>query len=259
MSDLLNKITLGDCLDVMQRIPDQSVDMVLCDLPYGVTACAWDAVIPFDALWAQYNRVVKKRGAVVLTATQPFCSALVMSNPKNFRHEWVWDKVIPSGFNSAKFRPMQRHEHVLVFAQKSRYHPIMTPCAKVVMAPLKIKSESSPLTTYNKDQRVYTEKYPQSILTYCKRDKGTFHPTQKPVQLFEYLVKTYSLPGETVLDNCIGSGTTAVASIRTGRRFIGIEKDPEIHALACKRVEAGRLWKGGRPSAEKPKTGFKLW
>ncbi len=255
---MLDKIHLGDCLEVMQSIPDKSVDMVLCDLPYGTTACAWDTIIPFNALWAAYGRIARDRAAIVLTASNPFSSALVMSNISQYRHEWIWDKALPSGFHLAKHRPMQRHEHILVFSKKSpMYCPLMELYPKKRMVGGRIGSDSNPIKGIHHDvPREVFEKYPQSILEYYKRDKGTFHPTQKPVNLFSYLIRTYTKGGDTVLDNCIGSGTTAVAAIKTGRHYIGIEKDPDIYKVACNRIAAGRRWHGPRV-VEEPK-GFGL-
>ncbi len=239
MSELLNRVTQGDCLEIMRQIPDKSVDMILCDLPYGTTACAWDSIIPYDELWSQYNRVIKDGGAVVLTASQPFSSALVSSNIKNFKHEWIWQKEKGVGFQIAKYRPMQEHEHVLVFERKGKrvnYTPIMEEREKPITSNgASSKSGSSPLAHLSKEKRVYTHKYPTSIKKFA-RDSNKLHPTQKPVALFEYLIRTYTKEGEIVLDNCLGSGTTAVAAIKTGRQFIGIERESEYVAIANQRI-----------------------
>ena len=231
MESILNRVLHGDCLELMREIPDKSVDMILCDLPYGTTACNWDTIIPFDELWTQYKRIIKANGAIVLTASQPFSSALVASNIRGFKHEWIWQKEQGVGFQVAKYRPMQEHEHVLVFTangERVTYYPIKEQLDKVE----KVKrssnnggSGSSPIAYADNRTSVYKDRYPTSIKRF-NRDKG-LHPTQKPVALFEYLIKTYTNEGEVVLDNCLGSGTTAVAAINTGRNFIGIEREWE--------------------------------
>jgi site-specific DNA-methyltransferase (adenine-specific) len=239
MDKWLNKIICGDCLEVMKQLPDKSVDMILCDLPYGITACKWDTVIPFEPLWEQYERVIKDNRAIVLTATQPFASALIMSKPDWFKYEWIWDKVRPSGFQVANYKPMQRHENVLVFSKEGKrvnYFPIMELRDKPVTGKVYGRSDSSPLAHSDGRKRTYIYKNPQSILKYKKPSKS-LHPTQKPVALFEYLIKTYTNEGEIVLDNCIGSGTTAIAAHNTGRFFIGIEKEPKYVEIARKRLE----------------------
>ncbi len=234
----LNKIYNEDCLEGMKRIPDGSIDMILCDLPYGTTACKWDTIIPFEALWKQYERIIKDNGAIVLTAAQPFTSALVMSNPKMFKYSWIWDKVKPSGFQVAKYRPMMRQEDVLVFGKgRINYNPIMTLREKVKTSRIYSSSDSNPLKNNDGKNRTYTHKYPQSILTFSNAvQKGKVHPTQKPVILFEYLIKTYTDEGETVLDNCMGSGTTAIACLNTERNFIGFELNEEYYNISLKRI-----------------------
>ena len=232
-------IKQGDCLELMKDIPDKSIDMVLCDLPYGTTACKWDTIIPFELLWEQYKRIIKKHGAIVLTATQPFASALVISNPKGFKHEWVWDKVRSSGFQVAKYKPMQRHENALVFTSKGErvnYFPIMELRDKTVKGRVASRSESSPLKYSDGKARIYTHKNPQSIVVFPKPNRAV-HPTQKPVELCEYLIKTYTNEGETVLDNCMGSGTTAIACINTNRNFIGFELDKHYYDIANERIQ----------------------
>ncbi len=216
--------------------------MILCDLPYGTTACKWDTIIPFEPLWEQYNRIIKDNGAIVLTASQPFTSALVMSNPKMFKYSWIWDKVKPSGFQVAKYRPMMRHEDVLVFGKgRVNYNPIMTPREKVKTSRVYSSSDSNPLKNNDGKNRTYTHKYPQSILTFSNAvQKGKVHPTQKPVSLFEYLIKTYTNKGETVLDNCAGSFTTAVACDNTNRNWICIEKEEEYCNIGLTRVNDNR-------------------
>ena len=234
----INNIYNMDCLEGMRYIDDKSIDMIFCDLPYGITACKWDNVIPFEPLWEQYNRIIKKHGAIVLTATQPFASALVMSNPKGFKYEWVWDKVRPSGFQVVKYKPMQRHENVLVFTSKGErvnYYPIMELRDKPVKGRVVSNSESSPLKYSDGKTRIYTHKNPQSIIVFPKPNR-TIHPTQKPVALLEYLIKTYTSEGELVLDNCMGSGTTAIACINTDRNYIGFELNKEYYELAKNRI-----------------------
>jgi len=243
----LNRIYNEDCLEGMKRIPDKSVDMILCDLPYGTTACKWDTIIPFEPLWEQYERVIKDGGAIVLTAAQPFTSALVMSNPKWFKYSWVWDKVKPSGFQIAKYRPMMRQEDVLVFGKaKVQYYPIMTDREKQKKSKVYSSSDSSPLASNDGEERTYTQKYPQSILTYSNANqRGKVHPTQKPVALFEYLIRTYTSENETILDNCMGSGTTAIACLNTNRNYIGFEMDENYHTVANERIAKHLLERQG--------------
>jgi len=234
----------GDCLDLMAGIPTGSVDMILCDLPYGTTACKWDTVIPFEPLWAQYKRIAKPNAAIVLTASQPFTTALISSNMKDFRYCWVWDKIVPSGFNYARFQPMRQHEDVIVFyAQR----PLYDANGEAHAAPVKYKpahsaSDSSHMThSMNRDiVLTATHKKKRSILKFQKIRVGD-HPTQKPVALMEYLIRTYTNEGETVLDNCMGSGTTGVACANTGRSFIGMEKDAAYFEIARQRIETAQL------------------
>jgi site-specific DNA-methyltransferase (adenine-specific) len=248
LTELLNKITQGDCLEVMREIPDKSVDMILCDLPYGTTACKWDSVIPFEPLWAQYERVIKDKGAIVLTASQPFTSALVMSNPKLFKYEWIWKKTRYTGNLNAKIMPLKAHESILVFGKgRTVYNPI-----KTLAPPEKIDKRKTINDSFvkgggaynnskpfiNKRNRDDGTRYPISIQEFKNPNNGSVHPTQKPVALFEYLIRTYTNEGEIVLDNCIGSGTTAVACINTGRSFIGIERETEYVEIANKRIQA---------------------
>ena len=228
----LNEIYNMDCLEGMKLI----TDMILCDLPYGTTACKWDTIIPFEPLWKQYKRVIKDGGAIVLTASQPFTSALVMSNIGWFKYEWIWDKVLPSGMQIAKYRPMQRHENILVFCKTTpSYNPIKT-LQKERKGKIYSKSESSPIKYDNGKTKIYKDKYPQSIQVFYKREKQSLHPTQKPVALFEYLIRTYTNEGETVLDNCMGSGTTAIACINTNRNYIGFELSEEYCKIAEERI-----------------------
>jgi len=229
-----NSVNKGDCLEVMKNIPDKSIDMILCDLPYGTTACKWDTIIPFEPLWEQYKRIIKDNGAIVLTASQPFTSVLISSNINDFKYEWIWDKHIPRNFINAKIMPMQKHENILVFGKgKLKYNPQMTLRDKPVTvknyskknkdSAYKLNSDGS-----NNESYTYTHRNPDTIIVGCwEANKGKLHPTQKPVALFEYLIKTYTNEGDLVLDNCAGSGTTAIACINTNRDYILIEKDDE--------------------------------
>ena len=233
---VLNKIYNMDCLIGMRDIPDKSIDMILCDLPYGTTACKWDNIIPFEPLWEQYNRVIKDNGAIVLFGSQPFTSKLIMSNVTMFKYEWIWDKKLPSGMQIAKYRPMQRHENILVFSSGTpKYYPIKT-IQKERTGKIYSNSESSPIKYDDGKLKTYKDKNPQSIIDFYKREKKHYHPTQKPVTLFEYLIKTYTNEGETVLDNCMGSGTTAIACINTNRNFIGFELGKEYCNIANERI-----------------------
>lgn len=224
----------GNCLLWMHALADASVDLVLCDLPYGTTQNKWDSVIPFGPLWEQYKRVCK--GAIVLTAAQPFTSALVMSNVDSFKYQWVWEKSNCSGFANAKKQPLRSHEDVLVFyGRPSTYNPQGTvPCAPKVRTK---ETGANMGRTGFKDGYVQTVTgYPKSVIKIASQSK-TVHPTQKPVALMEYLIRTYTNLGDTVLDNCMGSGTTGVACINTGRKFIGIEQDYKYFNIARERIE----------------------
>ena len=236
----LNKIYNEDCLEGMKRIPDKSVDMILCDLPYGTTACKWDTIIPFEPLWEQYERVIKDNGAIVLTSSQPFTSALVMSNPKMFKYSWVWDKKNPTNFVMSKKQPLKYHEDVCVFYKKQcNYYPIKwkgKPNHSGGSAKFNTTEiYSAPVKNIPRD--VSGLKYPRSILEFPKHaSQSKLHPTQKPVALFEYLIRTYTNEGETILDNCMGSGTTAIACLNTNRNFIGFELDETYHTVANERI-----------------------
>lgn len=237
----------GDCLEIMPTLPSASVDLILCDLPYGTTQCTWDVVIPFVPLWENYWRVAKVEAPVVLTATQPFTAALVLSQLKFFKYEWVWDKVnrLTGGLMSGQ-RPMRRHESILVFA-KSKFTYNAQPLMKVRKAGSRHNKHGRYLdgagdsvkNEYSKPSKDPVPHTPESILSIAARGHGEegLHPTQKPVLLMEYLIKTYTNPGDTVLDNCMGSGTTGVACKNTGRNFIGIERDPAYFEIARKRIQ----------------------
>jgi site-specific DNA-methyltransferase (adenine-specific) len=232
----LNKIYNEDCLEGMKRIADKSVDMILCDLPYGTTQNKLDVIIPFDKLWEQYNRIIKDNGAIVLTAQTPFDKVLGMSNLKLLKYEWIWNKLSPTGHLNAKKMPMKKTENILVFYKKQpTYNPqgiFYNPRVK------KRNSKSVGSSNYGKhnDKNISDfQGYPTNLLEFM-RESG-LHPTQKPVALFEYLIKTYTSEGETVLDNCMGSGTTAIACINTNRNFIGFELDENYYQIAMERIE----------------------
>jgi site-specific DNA-methyltransferase (adenine-specific) len=240
----MNPLTLlqGDCLDVLKTIPDGSIDMVMCDLPYGTTRNSWDSVIPLDELWAQYHRVCKKNAAIVLTASQPFTSALVMSNVSDFRYSLVWDKKGTTGFQTAKIMPLRRHEDVVVFYRaKPAYNPEM----ETRGAPRKkggSKTDNGCYGELRSAESFNNTYYPTSVIEISNASKkGLVHPTQKPVALMEYLIKTYTNPGEIVLDNTMGSGTTGVACMNIGRRFVGIERDPDYFKIAESRIHEAAL------------------
>ena len=224
----------GDCLDLMKDIPSGSIDMILADLPYGTTKNKWDSIIPLGKLWEQYERVIKGNGAIVLFGSQPFTTALNNSNTKLYRYEWIWIKNNSTGFQLANKRPMKKHEIISVFYNKQpTYNPQgLQPYGKVN----KRGSMGDNWDEMSSNQYIqkYTN-YPTQLLEYSY-DKEKLHPTQKPVALFEYLIKTYTNEGETVLDNCMGSGTTAIACLNTNRNFIGFELDKEYFDMANERI-----------------------
>lgn len=234
----------ADCLDALAMIPDQSVDMVLCDLPYGTTACKWDAVIPFEPLWVEYRRVAKVNAAIVLTASQPFTSALVMSNADHYRHRWIWDKVKPGSGLNAKKAPLRVVEDVVVFSKGSvLYFPQMTPKKRRAEQKRDSNGEAfggARVMRFHDNQGLG---FPKEIITISNADQtGRVHPTQKPVALMEYLIRTYTTKGDTVLDNTMGSGTTGVACENTGRKFIGIERDHGYFDVAVGRISDAALF-----------------
>lgn len=241
------RLMQGDCLKRMEEIEAGSVDLILCDLPYGTTACKWDVLIAFEPLWYSYQRVLRSGGAVVLTACQPFTSALVMSNPSLFRYELVWEKPKAIGFLYAKKRPLACHESILVFAQGwTTYNPQKT-AGKPYNRGLVKRSDIGLLRNGSHvgdsfGASVDGSRYPRSVLLVKNVDfEGKpVHPTQKPVALMEYLIRTYTLPGQMVLDNCMGSGTTGVACVNTRRKFIGIELDPTYFEIAQRRIAEAR-------------------
>lgn len=225
------KLMNGDCLELMNDIPDNSVNMILCDLPYGTTKNKWDSVIPFDPLWREYSRICN--GAVVLTAAQPFTSALVVSNMKNFKYQWVWKKSRPTGHLNAKKQPLRNTEDILVFYKSQcTYNPQGTRETDVMVS----RTNRGNYGECSKTTRQTVTGYPTTILEFAS-EKGV-HPTQKPVALMEYLIKTYTNEGDTVLDNCMGSGTTGVACVNTNRNFIGIEIDKDYFKVAQQRINS---------------------
>ena len=225
----------GDCLKLMQRIPDQSIDACITDPPYGTTACKWDSVIPFEPMWSELKRIVKPNGAIVLFASQPFTSLLVASNIECFRYEWIWRKSNGGGFLNANRHPLKRHENILVFSQKaSLYFP-----QKSKGKPYLIRSAGAGGTTFDQSVAGWVtenngDRFPVSVLPFAN-DTG-LHPTQKPVDLLRYLVRTYTNTGDTVLDFTTGSGTTGVACAIEGRNFIGIEREKQYVKIARSRI-----------------------
>lgn len=234
------KLVYGECLQAMAQLPVGSVDLVLCDLPYGTTACKWDTVIPFDALWAMYSRVAKPNTAIVLTASQPFTSTLVMSNLREFKYEWIWEKSKATQHALCKLRPMKAHESILVFYKaQPTYNPQMTEGE-----PYKGRKQINPTAEWNMGSKRNDNdgsRYPRTVHYEVSGDRGIrYHPTQKPLALMKYLIRTYTHVGMTVLDNCMGSGTTGVAAIQTGRNFIGIEQDKKYYKVARERILRAR-------------------
>ena len=236
----------GDCLERMKEIPDGSVDMVLADPPYGTTACKWDSVIPLDKMWEQLNRIVKPSGAIVMTASQPFTTKLISSNIENFAFCWVWDKCFGANFVQAKRQPIKDHEDVVVFCMSGKqpnYFPQMTKRDVPIKKGGNKQSSAIPIAVteasinFGKVGKTYDEKYPTSQIRFNCREGRGLHPTQKPVALMEYLIKTYTNEGETVLDFTMGSGTTGVACVNTQRNFIGIEQDDKYFNIAKERIE----------------------
>lgn len=234
-----NKTYFGDCLELMKSIPDGSIDMIKCDLPFGTTQCRWDTIIPFADLWQHYKRVIKQNGAIVLNGAEPFSSALRLSNIEWYKYDWVWDKVKGTGFLNAKKQPMRNHELISVFYKNQcTYNP-----QKTYGHNRKQSSRTSNLQTevYGKMNKNYsydsTERYPRSIQVFSTdTQNSSLHPTQKPVELEKYLIRTYTNEGEIVLDNCAGSGTTAIACIQTGRRYICMENDLHNYNVMVERI-----------------------
>jgi site-specific DNA-methyltransferase (adenine-specific) len=241
----LNKIYNEDCIEGMKLIDDKSIDMILCDLPYGTTACSWDIIIPFDKLWEQYKRIIKNNGAIILTASQPFTTDLINSNRDWFKYEWIWNKVAPANFNNAKYQPMKIHENILIFGKdKIKYNPIKEKAKIENIRPIDNKEHKANHyggVHYNNKCDIYN-RFPKSIIKINKRNAecnplNIIHPTQKPVALFEYLIRTYSNENDIILDNCMGSGTTAIACLNLNRKYIGFELDKQYYDLSIKRID----------------------
>lgn len=235
-----SKIICGETINEMSKLPSKSIDMILCDLPYGTTQCKWDSVIPFDMLWKEYTRIIKDNGAIVLTASQPFTSNLVMSNPKLFRYSLVWEKSKSTGYLNSKKMPMRSHEDILVFYKNlPTYNPQM-----VDGDPYDKGKAHRPTDVYREQKgeiHVKNEtgkRYPRSVQYFktAESEGKVYHPTQKPISLMEWLIKTYSNEGDMVLDNTIGGGTTAIACIRTNRKYIGIDVSEEYINITNQRI-----------------------
>jgi DNA modification methylase len=246
------KVELGDCLELMKAMPDGTIDMILCDLPYGTTACKWDTVIPFEPLWEQYERVAKENAAIVLFASQPFTSTLIVSNLGGFKYQWIWDKVNKfSGHLNAKKQPLRVTEEIVVFYKTQPiYNPQMIPGK-----PYRAVSKGRKTENYGKqrDEVVTVNEgfyYPKNLISIPGDERGTagrLHPTQKPVALLEYLIRTYTNEGMTVLDNTMGSGSTGVACINTSRNFVGCEKEPKYFEIAERRIIEALRARFGEP------------
>ena len=238
-----NKIYCMDALEFLSKVDDKSIDMILCDLPYGTTACSWDTIIPFEPLWKQYKKIIKDNGAIVLTASQPFTSALVMSNIKMFKYEIIWEKDKAANILNSNRQVLKIHENILLFySGQCKYNPQK----ELLDKPYKHKNRKVISDNFGNNSSKYdvegyteyTHSFPKSILRFSKEKGGigSLHPTQKPVALFEYLIKTYTNEGDLVLDNCVGSGTTAVACLNTNRRFLCCDNNPVYVEIANKRI-----------------------
>lgn len=235
----------GDCLEIMNGIPDHSIDLILCDLPYGVTGLRWDSVIPFDQLWAHYERIIKGNGAIVLFGTQPFTTAIISSRPEWFKYCWIWEKSRKGDVFNAKNKPMRAHEEIAVFsagttangsARKMPYYPQgLSDCSVTRANKETHRAFFAPRPSHGETYKQTQTGYPSSILRF-KNEAKSVHPTQKPVALLEYLIRTYTQEGETVLDHCMGSGSTGVACVNTQRNFIGIELEERYYLAAKARI-----------------------
>ena len=247
-----NSLVHADCLEAMKYIEPKSIDMIFADLPYGKTSCKWDIVIPFEPLWEQYTRLIKENGAIVLTGSQPFTSILICSNLKMFRYEWIWKKAYKTLHPRASFRPLLEHENILVFYKKQPTYNAqgLIPCNTIINQKLGTLNDTS-VYAHNsnfKDREIYTKKFknfPSTVVSLGKhinaRKTKHLHPTQKDVEMIEYFIKTYTNEGETILDNCMGSGSTGVACLNTKRNFIGIEKDDKYFNIASKRIRDAEI------------------
>ena len=241
MKEKINELFLGDCLEIMSDLPDKFFDMILCDLPYGTTQCHWDTPINLIELWKQYNRIIKDNGVIALTAQTPFDKILGASNISMLRYEWIWEKSSATGHLNANRMPMKSHENILIFYKKlPLYNPQKTIGHKRKISSADHKRNSIKSSNYGEYKNTSydsTERFPVSILKFpSDKQKSCLHPTQKPVALFEYLIKTYTKEGDIILDNCSGSGTTGIAAINTNRNFVLIEKDEKYYNLAADRI-----------------------
>lgn len=243
MSESGARIYLGDCIEIMRRIDDSSIDMILVDPPYGcLSGCRWDTAISLPEMWKEFNRIIKPHGAIAVFCAEPFTSILIGSNLKGFKYRWTWDKVIPSGIMYAKYRPMQQTEDIAIFTragEKTIYFPQMEKRDKPIKGGGMKQSLSASTSNCIALKKTYEYKNPTTLLRFMKIRKGAVHPTEKPVALLEYLIRTYTQEGETVLDACMGSGSTGIACRNTGRRFVGIEIDSEYYQIARERIFAG--------------------
>jgi len=235
---MINKLLKGDCLELMKSIPDKSIDAIITDPPYGTTACKWDSVIPFDLMWEQLNRIIKPNGAIVLFGSEPFSSALRMSNIKNYKYDWIWEKSKASNIAQVKYAPLKNYENVLIFGMnKVNYNPQINegkPYYKGIAKNTEIEfTGMKRINNVNLGTR-----YPKTIQYFITAEsEGKLHPTQKPIALMQYLIKTYTNENETVLDFTMGSGSTGVACVNTNRNFIGIEMDDKYFEIAKNRIE----------------------
>lgn len=240
-SDGMIQLLHGDCLELMKDIPDKSIDMILCDLPYGTTRNKWDCIIPLDRLWNEYDRIIKDNGVIALFSQMPFTAQLVCSNLRLFRYEWIWEKEMGSGHLNAKKMPLKIHENICIFYKKL---PIYNPQMRIGFKPYTAKSGRQS-SNYGDQVSVKTvsegQRFPIDILKFSKDKKELYHPTQKPVSLLEYLIKTYTNEGDIVLDNCMGSGSTGVACVNLNRNFIGIELKQEYFDIANERINHARV------------------
>ena len=229
----------GDCLELMKNIKDESIDMILCDPPYGTTACKWDTIIPFEPMWEQINRVIKPNGAICLFGSEPFSSALRMSNIKNFKYDWIWNKKKGGNPLLSKIQPIKITENISVFGKnKVNYYPIMTERDKPKSRGKNTGRKSETTNNAWTENKIYTHFYPKNIIEFSNASqKGKVHPTQKPVDLLEYLINTYTKEDETILDFTMGSGSTGVAAMNTNRKFIGIELEQQYFDIAQKRIQ----------------------
>lgn len=246
------KLICGDCLDVMREIPDKSIDLILCDLPYGLTRCEWDKIIPFEPLWGGYNRIIKDNGAILLFSIQPFTSELIQSNRKMFRYEIVWEKTQKTGFYNANKMPLKSHENILVFYKKlPTYNPQKYTVDRKDIGRVRNKKADRCVLYGHVEAQDYVEtgeRYPHDVIHFSNwngalfgnTERATKHPTQKPIAVLEYLIKTYSNEGDTILDNCMGVGSVGVAASNLNRQFIGIEKDEGFFKIAEDRILHGK-------------------